>query len=136
MSRTQLEKLCKPLFIEMRSALDRCCWQAGVDLISVKDIQKQREEPVEIRAKQRQPVSEILLVGAATKMPAIGRFLKNMTGLEVREFKVDPDKCVAMGAAIEAGRLSGELSEDFMMMDVWKASLMRALATDQMPNDI
>lgn len=127
-----MEKLCKPIFIEMRSALDRCCWQAGVDLISLKDTQKRTKQPMEIRARSRSPVSEILLVGAATKMPAVGRFLENMTGLNVRKANVDPDTCVAVGAAIEAGRLDGQLSEEFMMMDVWQASLMRALAEEQL----
>lgn len=132
LSRRKLESLCKPLFIEMRSALDRCCWQAGVDLMSLKEQRTASNQPLEIRAKRRSPISEILLVGAATKMPAIPRFLNNMTGLRIRESNVDPDKCVAMGAAIEAGRLEGEISEDFMLMDVWQASLMRALAADQM----
>ena len=132
LTRNELEKLCTPLFVEMRSALDRCCWQAGVDLLSLKEMQKATEAPQQkIPIQKHLPVTEILLVGAATKMPAIGRFLQNMTGLEVRESNIDPDHCVAMGAAIEAAHLSGQLGDDFMVMDLWQASLMRALAKDE-----
>ena len=133
--REQLEKLCRPYFLEMRAALDRCCWQAGVDLSDLlDDTQSKLGQPLEIHEKQqRKPVSEILLVGAATNMPAIGRFLENMTRLKVRTSDIHPEHCVAMGAAIEAARLSGELSEDFMMMDVWQAALMRAMANEQIP---
>lgn len=133
LSRSHLEKLCKPLFREMRDALDRCCWQAGVDLVSLHDSLKDTNEQLEIRPKKRPPVSEILLVGAATKMPVLRTFLRNMTSLKVRE-TVDPETCVALGAALEAGRLSGEVPEDFMMMDVWQASLLRAFAKDQISN--
>jgi len=131
LSRAQLEKLCSPLFRQMRSALDRCCWLAGVDLMNLKE----GKESKGVQIKSRHPLSEILLVGGATKMPAVRRFLKNMTGIEVRDFVVDPDQAVALGAAIEAGRLGGDLSEEFMTMDIWQASLMRALATEQMSEE-
>ena len=120
----------------MRAALDRCCWQAGVDLSDLLDDgASEMGKPLEIREKQRQPVSEILMVGAATNMPAVGQFLENMTRLKVRKSDIHPEHCVAMGAAIEAGRLSGELSEDFMIMDMWQASLMRAMANAQIPEE-
>lgn len=45
----------------------------------------------QIRPKRRLPVGEVLLVGGATRMPAVRRFVRNMTGLEVKHSSVDPD---------------------------------------------
>jgi hypothetical protein len=46
---------------------------------------------VQIRPKRRLPVSRVLLVGGATRMPAVRRFVRHMTGLEAEEEVVDPD---------------------------------------------
>jgi heat shock 70kDa protein 1/2/6/8 len=48
-----------------------------------------------LRPKRRQPISEVLLVGGATRMPAVHRFVANMTRLTPREFVVDPDQACA-----------------------------------------
>lgn len=64
-------------------------------------------------------------------MPAIQSFVKNMTGMELRPGIVDPDAAVALGAAVYAGVLSGHIS-DLMLMDVWQAALMRALAENEL----
>eukprot|EP00887_Chlorella_sp_A99_P001468 scaffold8.g1468.t1 len=80
-----------------------------------------------IRPKRRAPVGEVLLVGGATRMPAVRRFVRNMTGLEAKEFLVDPDLAVALGAAVQAGIYEGQVA-DLMVMDVWQAALMRAYA--------
>ena len=56
------------------------------------------------------PVSKVLLVGGATRMPCIGRFLKRLTGLTVRPV-VDPEEAVALGAAVSAGILSGAIDQ-------------------------
>ncbi|KAL4443054.1 hypothetical protein ABPG77_008545 [Micractinium sp. CCAP 211/92] len=89
---------------------------------------------VQIRPKRRMPVSEVLLVGGATRMPAIRRFVRNMTGLDPAEFVVDPDLAVALGAAVQAGIYEGQVS-DLMVMDVWQASLMRAFAQLQLAQE-
>jgi heat shock 70kDa protein 1/2/6/8 len=60
-------------------------------------------------------------------MPAIRRFVTNMTGLTPCPELVDPDAAVAAGAAIYAGVLTGHI-EDLMVLDVWQAALMRAYA--------
>lgn len=52
---------------------------------------------------------QVLLVGGATHMPAIRRFVRNMTGLEAAEFVVDPDLAVALGAAVQAGIYEGQV---------------------------
>ena len=67
-------------------------------------------------------------------MPAVKRFIRNMTGLEPEVAAVDPDEAVALGAAIQAGILQGEVS-NMMVMEQWQASLMRALAQLQLKSN-
>eukprot|EP00891_Asterochloris_glomerata_P002329 jgi/Astpho2/2329/Aster-08193 len=85
----------------------------------------------ELCPKRRQPISQVLLVGGATRMPAFQRFVHNMTGLRPKEFVVDPDEAVALGAAVQAGILEGTVP-DVMVMDVFQAGLMRVLAGQQL----
>ena len=59
-------------------------------------------------------------------MPAIHRFVKNLTGIQPR-WTVNPDEVVAEGAAIQAGIYQGEINNMYVM-DTWQASLMRAIA--------
>jgi molecular chaperone DnaK (HSP70) len=51
-------------------------------------------------------VSKVLLVGGATRMPAVQRLIINMTGLVPvgADGGVDPDEAVALGAAVQVGR--------------------------------
>jgi heat shock 70kDa protein 1/2/6/8 len=67
-------------------------------------------------------------------MASIRSFVKNMTGLEPREGLVDPDAAVATGAAIFAGVLSGHI-QNLMVMDVWQAALLRALAERELKSN-
>jgi molecular chaperone DnaK len=61
---------------------------------------------LEIRPRARAAVSKVLLVGGATRMPAVQRFITNMTGLAPVgvDGGVDPDEAVALGAAVQVGR--------------------------------
>lgn len=59
---------------------------------------------VQIKPKKRAPISKILLVGGATRMPGVRAFLKNMTGLEAVDSDIDPDQAVALGAAVQVRR--------------------------------
>ena len=64
---------------------------------------------------------KVILVGGSTRIPAVQEFLKILTGKE--PFKgVNPDECVAMGAAIQGGVLSGEV-KDILLLDVMPLSL-------------
>lgn len=54
------------------------------------------------------PVSRVVLVGGATRMPMIGRFIKRITGLDAKP-TVDPEEAVALGAAAQAAILDGRL---------------------------
>lgn len=58
---------------------------------------------LQIRPKARAAVSKVLLVGGATRMPAVRQFITNMTGLEPvgADGGVDPDEAVALGAAVQ-----------------------------------
>ena len=71
-------------------------------------------------------ISEVLLVGGATRMPAVQRVVAAMTARPVALGAVDPDEAVALGAALQAGALEGSVT-DVETMEVWQAALMRAL---------
>jgi molecular chaperone DnaK len=63
----------------------------------------------------------VLLVGGSTRIPAVQDAVKGFTGKE--PFKgINPDECVAIGAAIQAGVLSGEV-KDLLLLDVTPLSL-------------
>ena len=66
-------------------------------------------------------IDKVILVGGSTRIPAVQEYLKSLTGKE--PFKgVNPDECVAMGAAIQGGVLSGEVT-DILLLDVMPLSL-------------
>ncbi|MEK6957935.1 MAG: molecular chaperone DnaK [archaeon] len=66
-------------------------------------------------------ISKIILVGGPTRMPVVRNFVEKEIGTKV-EHGVDPMECVAMGAAIQAGVLSGEV-KDVLLLDVTPLSL-------------
>jgi molecular chaperone DnaK len=66
-------------------------------------------------------VDKIILVGGPTRMPIVQKFLEELVGKKV-ERGVDPMECVAMGAAVQAGVLSGEV-KDLLLLDVTPLSL-------------
>jgi len=66
-------------------------------------------------------IGKIILVGGPTRMPAVREFVKGFMGKEI-ERGVDPMECVAMGAAIQAGVLGGEV-KDLLLLDVTPFSL-------------
>lgn len=152
LTRQKFEALAEDLFRRAREPVDFACWQAGVDLgtaleeyeVARRGLNKRergqrrstkavKDPGVQIVPKRekdntrRLPVSEVLLVGGATRMPAVRKFVENMTGIVPKDSNVDPDLAVALGAAIQAGVYEGNVS-DVMIMDVWRASLMRAFA--------
>ena len=66
-------------------------------------------------------VDEVVLVGGATRMPMVQEFVRRMTGKEPHR-GVNPDEVVAVGAAIQAGVLAGEV-KDVLLLDVTPLSL-------------
>ena len=66
-------------------------------------------------------IDKVILVGGSTRIPAVINEVKKITGKE--PFKgINPDECVALGAAIQAGVLAGEV-KDVLLLDVTPLSL-------------
>jgi molecular chaperone DnaK len=66
-------------------------------------------------------IDKVILVGGSTRIPAVVEAVKNLTGKE--PFKgINPDECVALGAAIQGGVLGGEV-KDVLLLDVTPLSL-------------
>ena len=66
-------------------------------------------------------ISKVLLVGGSSRIPAVQQAVRNFTGKE--PFKgINPDECVAMGAALQAGVLAGDL-KSLLLLDVTPLSL-------------
>ena len=66
-------------------------------------------------------VDKVLLVGGSTRIPAVQAAVKNFTGKE--PFKgINPDECVAIGAAVQGGVLGGDV-KDMILLDVTPLSL-------------
>ncbi len=67
-------------------------------------------------------VDEVVLVGGSTRIPAVQDLVKKLTGGKQPNMSVNPDEVVAMGAAVQAGILSGEM-KDVLLLDVIPLSL-------------
>lgn len=66
-------------------------------------------------------IHKVILVGGSTRIPAVQEAVKKLTGKEAHR-GVNPDECVAVGAAIQAGVLAGEV-KDVLLLDVTPLSL-------------
>jgi molecular chaperone DnaK len=66
-------------------------------------------------------ISEVILVGGQTRMPLVQKVVKDLFGKEPRK-DVNPDEAVAVGAAVQAGVLTGEV-KDVLLLDVTPLSL-------------
>ncbi|MTI49384.1 MAG: molecular chaperone DnaK [Firmicutes bacterium] len=66
-------------------------------------------------------IEKVILVGGSTRIPAVQEAVKKLTGKDPHK-GVNPDECVALGAAIQAGVLSGEV-KDLLLLDVTPLSL-------------
>jgi molecular chaperone DnaK len=67
-------------------------------------------------------IDEVILVGGATRMPAVQSLVRRMTGGKEPNQSVNPDEVVAVGAAIQAGVLAGEV-KDVVLLDVTPLSM-------------
>ena len=67
-------------------------------------------------------IDEVVLVGGATRMPMVQQLVRELTGGKEPNKSVNPDEVVAIGAAIQAGVLGGEV-KDVLLLDVTPLSL-------------
>jgi molecular chaperone DnaK len=101
-------KLTRAKFQEMTADLVEAC--RGPFDQAIKDAGLSKEK-----------IDHIVLVGGATRMPAIQELVRTITGKEPHK-GVNPDEVVAVGAAIQAGVLKGEV-KDILLLDVTPLSL-------------
>ncbi len=100
LTRSKLEELVMPVIVKTRQPMEQAIKDAG---LSTSDI------------------TTIILVGGPTRMPVVQKFVSDIVGKEA-ERGVDPMECVAMGAAIQAGVLEGDV-KDVLLLDVTPLSL-------------
>ena len=89
------------------------------------DLVEKTSEPMRLAMKDAgltySDIDKVILVGGSTRIPAVIEKVKQITGKE--PFKgINPDECVAIGAAIQGGVLSGEV-KDVLLLDVMPLSL-------------
>src|SRR6476660_514284 len=100
LTRAELEKLVAPLIDRTKEPMKKALKDAGID---AKDI------------------AEVVMVGGQTRMPRVREVVKEFFGKEPHT-GVNPDEVVAMGAAIQAGVLQGDV-KDVLLLDVTPLSL-------------
>ncbi len=92
----------------------------------VKDLVERTEGPCERALKDagvtKEQIHEVVLVGGMTRMPAVQAKVKELFGKEGHK-GVNPDEVVAVGAAIQAGVLGGDIDKDIVLVDVTPLSL-------------
>ena len=100
LTRARFEQLVDPILTRLRSPVELALKDAGID------------------AKK---IDEVVLVGGSTRIPKVQEIVKEMFGKEPNK-SVNPDEVVAIGAAVQAGVLSGEKT-DILLLDVTPLSL-------------
>ncbi len=100
LSRAKFEDLCEPLFKRLIEPCRKCLADAG---------------------KKAADIDEVILVGGSTRTPRVQQIVKDIFGKEPNR-TVNPDEVVALGAAVQAGVLAGDV-KDMLLLDVTPLSL-------------
>jgi molecular chaperone DnaK len=100
LSRTDIERIVRPVIERCRGPVEQALRDAAV---------------------QPKEIDRIVFVGGPTRMPAVRSFFEELFGRKA-EMGVDPMECVASGAAIQAGVLTGEMG-DIVLVDVTPLTL-------------
>ena len=91
----------------------------------IHDLVEETRKPVENALKDAKltpdDIGKVLLVGGSTRVPCVQEMVKKITGKEPDK-GINPDECVAIGAAIQGGVLSGDV-KDIVLLDVTPLSL-------------
>ncbi|MER3480006.1 MAG: molecular chaperone DnaK [Meiothermus sp.] len=100
LTRAKFEELIQPLLKRIRGPVEQALKDAGIPTSKI---------------------DEVILVGGATRVPAVQQIVREMLGKEPNR-SVNPDEVVALGAAVQAGVLTGHV-EDVVLLDVTPLSL-------------
>ena len=100
LTRAKFEELCSSLIDRVRTPVDTALKDAKLD---------------------SSKIDEVVLVGGSTRIPAVKELVKKLLGKEPNQ-TVNPDEVVAVGAAVQAGVLAGEV-KDILLLDVTPLSL-------------
>ncbi|MBV8883519.1 MAG: molecular chaperone DnaK [Chroococcidiopsidaceae cyanobacterium CP_BM_RX_35] len=100
LTRTQFEKLCSDLIDRCRVPVENALRDAKID---------------------KAAINEVVLVGGSTRIPAVQELVKRLLGRDPNQ-SVNPDEVVAVGAAIQAGVLAGDVT-GILLLDVTPLSL-------------
>nr|YP_874583.1 heat shock protein 70 [Thalassiosira pseudonana]A0T0X1.1 RecName: Full=Chaperone protein dnaK; AltName: Full=HSP70; AltName: Full=Heat shock 70 kDa protein; AltName: Full=Heat shock protein 70 [Thalassiosira pseudonana]ABK20806.1 Hsp70-type chaperone [Thalassiosira pseudonana] len=100
LTREKFESLCQDLINRCRIPVEKALKDAKLD---------------------QSGINEVVLVGGSTRIPAIQQLVESLTGKKPNK-SVNPDEVVAIGAAIQAGILAGEIT-DILLLDVTPLSL-------------
>jgi len=100
LKRADFEKICSDLIDRCRIPVEKALKDADLSLSDI---------------------NEVILVGGSTRIPEVQQLVKKMTN-KSPNMTVNPDECVALGAAVQAGVLAGEVS-DIVLLDVTPLSL-------------
>jgi molecular chaperone DnaK len=100
LTRDSFESLCKNLINRCKIPVEKALTDARLD---------------------KSDINEVVLVGGSTRIPAIQKLVESLTGKKPNQ-SVNPDEVVAIGAAIQAGILAGEI-KDVLLLDVTPLSL-------------
>ncbi|MDQ2974219.1 MAG: molecular chaperone DnaK [Acidobacteriota bacterium] len=100
LTRARFEQLAEPILGRLKSPVEQAIKDAGID------------------AKK---IDEVVLVGGSTRIPKVQQLVRDLFGKEPNK-SVNPDEVVAIGAAVQAGVLSGEKT-DILLLDVTPLSL-------------
>lgn len=101
LTRAKLEDLIRPIVERCRPSLDKALEDAKVNASDI---------------------NRIVLVGGPTRIPMVKKFVAQVIGKEA-EAGVDPMEAVAMGAAIQAGIIAGDVQSDIVLLDVTPLTL-------------
>ena len=80
------------------------------------------EKALEDAKISKTDISKIVLIGGPTRIPLVRKFIASLIGKEA-ESGVDPMEAVAMGAAIQAGIIAGDVTSDIVLLDVTPLTL-------------
>ena len=100
LTRAKFEDLCYDLLERCKKPVEQAIQDAGIS---------------------KSDINEVVLVGGSSRIPAVQRLVKEYTGKEPNQ-SVNPDEVVAVGAAIQAGVLAGEV-KDIVLLDVTPLTL-------------